>query len=228
MALHQALAELMLPIPKGAINLRDDRKKEAWRVQIAPFLLAKYPLTQSLYQDIMGDNPSHFKAPQNPVECVSWLDSIKFCNQLSTQMGLSPYYEIDEAKQEFSAKTGTIGYRLPTEAEWQYACQAGNTAVRYGELDEIAWHKQNSAGSTQTVGQKTPNAWGLFDMLGNVWEWCSDIYDEEVYGSYRVLRGGGWFDEARSILATNRRRSHPVAMKIEDLGFRIARNLDDI
>ncbi|MEL7534732.1 MAG: formylglycine-generating enzyme family protein [Bacteroidota bacterium] len=228
MSLAQALQALMLPIPAGAINLRDDRKKEAWRVQIAPFYLAKYPLTQDLYQRIMGENPSHFKGLQKPVECVSCLDAVKFCNQLSAQMGLAPYYEIEQTSLKVKAFEQRNGYRLPTEAEWQYACQAGTQSVRYGELDDIAWYKANAGGSTQAVGQKAPNAWGLSDMLGNVWEWCSDIYDEEIYGSYRVFRGGGYFDEARSILATNRRRSHPVAMKIEDLGFRIARNLADI
>jgi len=78
---------------------------------------------------------------------------------------------------------------------------------------------------THDVGMKAPNAWGLYDMLGNVWEWCSDIYDETVYDSYLIFRGGGWFDEARGCLATNRRRSHPTSFKIDDLGFRIARNL---
>lgn len=116
------------------------------------------------------------------------------------------------------------GYRLPSEAEWEYACKAGTNAGRYGEIDDTAWYKGNSDGSTQPVGSKEPNAWGLYDLLGNVWEWCSDIYDEQVYGSYRILRGGGWFDEARGCLATNRRRSHPTALKIDDLGFRIARN----
>lgn len=222
------LQALMLPIPKGAINLRDDRKKEAWRVEIPAFWLAKHPVTQHLYQSITGENPSHFTGAQKPVECVSWLDAIQFCNQLSAQMGLAPYYEINDETNLIKAITASEGFRLPKEAEWQFACQANTQSVRYGELGEIAWYKENSQGSTQAVGQKLPNQWGLYDMLGNVWEWCADIYDETVYGSYRVFRGGGWFDEARGVLATNRRRSHPVAMKIEDLGFRLARNMSDI
>src|SRR5690606_30011494 len=116
------------------------------------------------------------------------------------------------------------GFRLPTEAEWEYACKAGTKNIRYGDLDKIAWYKHNSEKSTHNVGMKEPNTWGLYDMLGNVSEWCTDLYDEQVYGSYRIFRGGGWFDKERSCLATNRRRNHPSLFKIDDLGFRIARN----
>lgn len=113
---------------------------------------------------------------------------------------------------------------MPTEAEWEYACKAGETGIRYGEINNIAWYKDNSDNKTHNVGQKTPNGWGLYDMLGNVWEWCSDLYDTEVYGSYRIFRGGGFCDVERSVMATTRRRSHPLKFKIDDLGFRIAKN----
>ncbi|WP_234462397.1 formylglycine-generating enzyme family protein [Adhaeribacter terrigena] len=215
----------LTPIPAGQIELRDDRTKQTWTVAIQPFLLAKFPVTQALYAAVIQQNPSTFPSPQKPVENVSWVEAAQFCNALSAQEKLESCYEIPANLENITFNSQANGYRLPTEAEWEYACKAGTTAHRYGELNEIAWYKENSAGSTHDVGLKAPNAWGLYDMLGNVWEWCSDIYDEQVYGSYRIIRGGGWADEARGILATNRRRSHPTAFKIDDLGFRIARNL---
>ncbi|MEU4619936.1 SUMF1/EgtB/PvdO family nonheme iron enzyme [Actinoplanes sp. NPDC023801] len=114
------------------------------------------------------------------------------------------------------------GYRLPTEAEWEHACRAGTAGPRYGPLDEVAWHRGNAGAGPHEVGTLRPNPWGLHDMLGNVWEWCWDFYDPEVYGSYRVLRGGGWFDEHWSCRASVRRRSHPT-LRLDDVGFRIAR-----
>ena len=115
------------------------------------------------------------------------------------------------------------GYRLPTEAEWEHACRAGSSGPRYGDLDEIAWYEGNSDGRIHDVGEKRPNAWGLYDMLGNAWDWCWDVYDAQVYGSYRVLRGGGWADAHWSCRASVRRRSHPT-FRIDDVGFRVARS----
>jgi formylglycine-generating enzyme required for sulfatase activity len=217
-----SLRQLVL-LPGGTIELRDDRIKRRWTVELAPFYLAPYPVTQELYFAVTGQSPSAFVGATHPVETVSWREAVAFCNQLSTHAGRSPYYH-ERAGSEIEFDAAADGYRLPCEAEWEYACKAGTHASRYGELADIAWYKGNSGGSTQPVGLKEPNAWGLYDLLGNVWEWCSDIYDEQVYGSYRILRGGGWFDEDRSCLATNRRRSHPTALKIDDLGFRIAQN----
>jgi sulfatase modifying factor 1 len=116
------------------------------------------------------------------------------------------------------------GYRLPTEAEWEYACRAGTTGPRYGELDEIAWYRGNSGERLHRGGELAANAWGLYDMLGNAWEWCFDVYDAEVYRDYRVIKGGGWFDEHWSCRAGVRRRTMPT-LRIDDLGFRLARNV---
>ena len=214
----------MVEIPEGKIELRDDRIKHKWTVEIPPFLLAKYPVTQELYFEIKKESPSYFKGNKKPVEMVSWIDAVKFCNSLSKKSGLKPCYSLNNHSEEISFDQKADGYRLPTEAEWEYACKAGITKIRYGEINNIAWYKENSEKTTHDVGLKEPNSWGLYDMLGNVWEWCSDIYDETIYGSYRIFRGGGWNDEERSCLATNRRRSHPFSFKIDDLGFRLARN----
>jgi len=214
----------MVEIPNGKIELRDDRTKQKWTVDINSFLIAKFPVTQDFYFEIMKENPSNFKGEKYPVESVTWEDAVNFCNILSARENLKPCYNFSEDGKEISFDETANGFRLPTEAEWEYTCKAGTTEIRYDELDLIAWYKDNSEKTTHSVGMKKPNKWGIYDMLGNVWEWCSDLYDTEVYGSYRIFRGGGWCDEERSVMATNRRRSHPTKFKIDDLGFRIARN----
>ena len=221
-----SINDQMVEIKSGEIELRDDRIKRKWKVRIQQFLIAKYPLSQDLYFEITKQSPSSFKGEKNPVENVSWKDAVCFCNLLSIKAGLQPYYSINDKNDDITYELNSNGYRLPSEAEWEYACKAGSTETRYGELREIAWYKENSDSKTHKVGTKKPNERGLYDMLGNVWEWCSDIYDETVYGSYRIFRGGGWCDETRSCMATNRRRSHPISFKIDDLGFRLARNLN--
>jgi formylglycine-generating enzyme required for sulfatase activity len=222
-----AISELMVEIPGGEIELRDDRKKQKWTLQIESFLLCKFPVTQDLYYEIVKESPGTFKGNRLPVESVTWKDAVVFCNSLSTKSGLKPCYLFSVDNEEATFDLHADGFRLPTEAEWEYACRAGTTGIRYGELDLIAWYRDNSENTTHDVGTKEPNLWGLHDMLGNVWEWCSDLYDETVYGSYRIFRGGGWHDEARGCMATNRRRSHPASFKIDDLGFRIARNMTE-
>jgi len=213
----------MVKIPHGEIVLRDDRINHKWKVNLQSFLLSPYPVTQDLYYSVTKESPFSFKGDQKPAENVSWNDAIHFCNQLSQKTGLTEYYSFGSDAKDVTINLLSNGYRLPSEAEWEYACRAGTIEVIYGEIDNIAWYKENSDGKTHDVGKKEPNAWGLYDMLGNVWEWCWDKYDETVYGSYRIFRGGGWSDSARGCLATNRRRSHPT-FKIDDLGFRIARS----
>lgn len=218
------ISSQMVEIPGGTIQLRDDRIGGKWTVEIEPFLLGMYPVTQDIYFEVTKQRPGTFRGGNHPVETISWTEAITFCNILSKQAGLNPCYSSKNNSEETIFNPKANGFRLPTEAEWEFACKAGAQGIRYGEIDLIAWYKHNSEQSTHNVGQKLPNAWGLFDMLGNVWEWCSDLYDTEVYGSYRIFRGGGWCDEERSVMATTRRRSHPVNFKIDDLGFRIAKN----
>ncbi len=221
---REVIEELFVTIPPGTVDMRDDRTKETWSVEINSFELFKYPVSQDLYKAVTELNPSTFKGDKLPVETVSWIEAVNFCNDLSESFGRVKCYNIDLEIEKVTLDLKANGFRLPTEAEWQYACQAGTKGIRHGELNEIAWFKENSNNRTQEVGQKKANEWGLYDMLGNVWEWCSDVYDETVYGTYRVFRGGGWYDQERSIMATTRRRSHPYSFKIDDLGFRVATN----
>jgi formylglycine-generating enzyme required for sulfatase activity len=169
--------EFMMGSPAGEDRWRPaDRgpdKGSQHRVQITqPFYLGKYEVTQREWTTVMGANPSSFKGDERlPVEKVSWHDC-----------------------QVFLAKAGD-GLRLPTEAEWEYACRAGTTTMYYsgdtpGDLDAVAWYGVNSGGKTHVVGGKRPNAWGLYDMHGNVWEWCQEEYGEG--GWARVIRGGAW------------------------------------
>lgn len=212
----------MVALPAGRVTLSDRRTQRSWVVEVAGFRLAASSTTQSQYEQVTGELPSAARGDRLPVEGVSWFDAIRFCNGLSLEAGLPPAYRMHDDEVEWDADSD--GYRLPTEAEWEYACRAGTSGPRYGELDEIAWYRGNSAEQVHEVGGKLPNAWGLYDMLGNVWDWCWDIYDAQVYDSYRVLRGGGWSDEKWSCRASVRRRSHPT-YRIDDVGFRVARSI---
>lgn len=175
------------------------------------FLIGVGPVTQLEYEVVTGKNPSHFKGPEHPVEEVSWLDAVQFCNAISRAGGLPEAYEIEGDTVRWLG-LASPGYRLPTEAEWEYACRAGSTKKRYGPLNEIAWYDGNSGDSTHPVGKKMPNAFGLYDMLGNVWEWCWDWDGEDpagevadpvgpAEGSCRVNRGGSWFYDAEYALS---------------------------
>jgi len=212
----------MVDIPGGEAELRDDRTKQSWKTDIKPFRLGQYPVTMQLYVDLTKKSQLLLADANKPAVSISWNEAIYLCNLLSQQAGLQECYTVSE--DEVVYHEDATGYRLPTEAEWQYACKAGTTGYRYGELDQIAWYSENSGGKLQEVGRKEPNAWGLYDMLGNAWEWCWDLYDPNVYGPYRIFRGGSWAEEARGCGATCRRRSHP-SFCIDDLGFRLARSI---
>jgi formylglycine-generating enzyme required for sulfatase activity len=162
-------------------NECDDHEKPAREVSIASgFWLGQTPVTQRAYEMVIGQNPSHFKGPNRPVEKVNWDESQAYCRR--------------------------IGGRLPTEAEWEYAARAGNPGSRYGDLDSIAWYDKNSGDQTHDVAQKQPNAWGLYDMLGNVWQWTADWYE---LNKYRALRGGSWFYIPRDVRVSFRGRLGP-------------------
>jgi formylglycine-generating enzyme required for sulfatase activity len=197
------------------------------RVRISqPFYLGQTEVTQGQYRAVTGHNPSLFKASDDlPVENVSWNDAVAFCEKLNAM--------------EKGSLAGAI-YRLPTEAEWEYACRAGST-TRYSfgndaaSLGEFAWYFENTGGKTHPVGQKRPNAFNLFDMHGNVYEWCQDGYQADYYRESpaadppgpsrawdRVIRGGCWDDLPRYARSAYRFRYTP-GFQIHNLGFRLAR-----
>lgn len=214
---------VLVAVPPGRVTLADRRTRSSWTVEVAPLRMSAFPVTQAWYAHVTGRRPGSARGDRFPVEGVSWWDAVQFCNAASRREGLTPAYRLQRDAETAEWDTSADGYRLPTEAEWEHACRAGTTGPRYGELDEVAWYQGNSSGRPRPVGGKQPNAWGLHDMLGNVWDWCWDLYDAEVYGSYRVLRGGGWADEHWSCRASVRRRSHPT-FRIDDVGFRVARS----
>ena len=181
-----------------------------------PFYIGAYEVTQAQYEQIMGSNPSHFRGPQRPVEQVSWNDAQAFCQKLSAQENRS--------------------YRLPTEAEWEYACRAGSTTEYYwgsSFYPRYAWSHDNSNAETHDVGQRLPNAWQLFDMSGNVWEWCQDRRGQyspsgaaetdptgPVEGNTRALRGGSWYSEADTCRSASRDKNAPDN-RHHTFGFRV-------
>ena len=184
------------------------------------FGLGQTEVTQSQYEAIMGNNPSRFKDARLPVERVSWEEAVTYCKRLTTR---------ERAAGRLPAG---FEYTLPTEAEWEYACRADTRGGFAGELDRMGWYLENSSSSPHAVGQKQPNAWGLYDMHGNVWEWCSDGYGAypgisvanprgAKEGTFRVLRGGGWRDVERNCRSALRARATPGSSG-DILGFRVA------
>ena len=194
-----------------------------------PYCIKATEVTQGEWQAVMDLNLSRFQncGMNCPVERVSWEDAVGYANALSRREGLPECY----AGSTFSGLS-CKGYRLPTEAEWEYAARAGTTGSRYGNLDSVAWYDTNSVSATHPVGQKQPNAWGLYDMLGNVWEWTGDWYAAyagsasdplgAAAGSGRVLRGGSWFDSARHVRVAFRMQVAPYDNN-NFLGFRLVR-----
>jgi formylglycine-generating enzyme required for sulfatase activity len=192
------------------------------RVRVTPFWLGRYPVTNEQYGHLLEENPRvkwpalwgdrRFNQPQQPVVGVTWEEAVEFARW--------------------------AGGRLPTEAEWEYACRAGTTGPRYDDdLDAIAWYGKNSGGATHPVGQKSANAWGLYDMLGNVWEWVEDWYGEypeklmmtdprgPETGKTRVVRGGAWSNDDPSRMRGANRIRHEPRQSVIGVGFRCARGV---
>lgn len=233
----------MVQIPGGRFQMGDNRESDAkpHPVAVSTFFMDKNLVTQDQYEKAMGDNPSRWKGGSNPVEQVRWSDAVRFCNKRSEQEGLKPCYDLKTWKCDFEAN----GYRLPTEAEWEYACRAGTaTAYYFGDdpskLGEYAWFDKNSGGHPRPVGQKQPNAWGLFDMSGNLWEWCNDFYAVDYYsqspptdpkgpdsGQTKVVRGGAWRFSAERCRSGYRYNENPgyadVCFGYDIYGFRCVR-----
>jgi formylglycine-generating enzyme required for sulfatase activity len=207
----------------GSPTEEPDRRPEEAQHTVTlscPFALAQTPCTQSQWEKVMGGNPSEFNGSDRPVEQVSWEEAVEYCRKLTAKQ-----------RAEGILPEGWE-WRLPTEAEWEYAARAGTTGARYGELDAIGWYDGNSGNQTHPVSQKAANAWGLHDMIGNVWEWCSDwcgdyptgnVTDQRGprSGSDRVLRGGSCFLGAGIARSANRGRAVPGGNRyVRGLGFR--------
>ena len=238
--IRQAFGIELIAIPSGEFLMgsppeergRDARETRHRARFTRAFWIGRYPVTQQQYRAVMGENPSHHKADRLPVENVCWHEAIAFCDKLT--QGLRQAGWLPDG----------FGFRLPCEAEWEYACRAGsNSAFNDGSactepdgkdpaLGRLGWYKENSDGKTHPVGEKVANAWGLFDMHGNVWEWCADGQREltegfqidpvgPLDGAGRVVRGGSYWIEARNCRSAFRIAYVP-GNRNRDLGFRLA------
>jgi formylglycine-generating enzyme len=206
-------------VPAGSITLRDARTGTARDVELAEFSLARTPVTRAQFAHVRGTTVPEGARGDMPVHSVSWRDAVAWCNDASRQEGLTESYAIEGPSVVWDVAAD--GFRLPTEAEWEWACRAGTDGSAYGQLGDIAWTDADQVEGVQPVGLKQANAFDLADMLGNVWEWCWDYADTARYADYRSLRGGGWADRHWSVRASVRRGSMPAA-RLDDVGFRVA------
>jgi len=234
----------MVSIPSGSFQMgtndTDDDHFEHSRpvhtVTLDGFQMSQTEITQAQYNAVMGNNPSYFTGDDSrPVEYVTWYDAVAFCNKLSEVAGLEPCYNLSNFECDFTKN----GFRLPTEAAWEYACRAGTTTRFYtgdseSDLDRAAWY-YTSEHTTHPVGQKEPNAWGLYDMHNNVYEWCNDWFSEYYTaesqvnptgpdsGSGRVLRGGDWGGGGCYLCHSARRVGDAPNTSYYNIGFRVVR-----
>ncbi len=235
----------MVLIPGGWFEIGSEKgspdESPVHRVWVDSFLMDKYEVTQEQYGRFPLPDPSHFKNPRHPTEQMNWNDAALYCNERSRDEGLEPCYDEKTWECDFESN----GYRLPTEAEWEYACRAGtDTKYSFGndasKLRQYAWFAQNAAKKTHPVGQKKPNPWGLYDIHGNVAEWCNDFYSPDYYkrspernpkgptkGKERILRGGAWNSTAngcRSSYRVGDPSINDTCLASDAIGFRCVRN----
>ena len=237
----------MVLLPGGTFTMGDESEVDSkpHEVSVSPFFIDAHLVTQEEYEALMQDNPSRWKGSKNPVEQVRWSDAVRYCNARSQAEGLQPCYDLNTWKCDFTAN----GYRLPTEAEWEYACRAGTKTTYFfgndpSKLEDHAWFDENSGQKPQPVGQKAPNSWDLYDICGNVWEWCNDFYKVDYYqespkdnprgpeaGETKVVRGGAWKFSAESCRSGYRYNEDPgyadVCFGYDIYGFRCVRNAAD-
>lgn len=243
MNLMRYLKENMVFIPRGQEIIKDFVDPVKWMssdykmsipgikkekvvqqelVSIQPFFLSKVPVTNELYNYVMGIDYD-VQTKNFPIVNISWIDAIKFCNLLSDKLSLKRCYILNSVSEKILFDDSKNGFRLPMDKEWQYACRGNSDGYQYGNIENIAWFEENSDGRLHEVKTKKENNFGLYDMIGNVWEWCFDLYDTERYGNFRIFRGGSFASEKRACGATSRRKTFPD-FRIDDLGFRIAKN----
>jgi formylglycine-generating enzyme required for sulfatase activity len=242
----------MVYLPGGEFTMGSNQgnpdEAPAHKVKLTAFAMDKYEVDQDMFAKAQLPNPSHWnESPKKPVERVRWRDAKQYCNERSTLEGLKPCY--NEKTPEWDVDLSANGYRLPTEAEWEYACRAGSDgAYDFGQADKLrqySWFTENADEKTHVVGQKKPNHWGLYDLYGNVSEWCEDVYSPDYYKTAsvsdpagppspgkdvkRVMRGGSWKsspDMCRASFRQGQRTGDSDACFYTDFcGFRCVRRM---
>jgi formylglycine-generating enzyme required for sulfatase activity len=242
----------MVYLRGGDFMMGDDRgshdEAPAHKVKVSPFLMDKFEVTQEMFKQAQLPNPSHWQEnPQKPVERVRWRDAKRYCNERSLLEQLQPCY--NEKTLDWDCDYSANGYRLPTEAEWEYACRAGSRGAydfeRAEKLRQYAWFSEDAEQKTHVVGQKKPNGFGIYDLYGNVSEWCEDVYSPTYYKESplsdplgppspgkdvkRVIRGGSWKSSADQCRATARQGERTgdtdACFSTDFCGFRCVRRI---